>query len=83
MTRPLLRELVAYPYDGDEPVGSVEFDDRLIDDLRPLFDIGDDEDMVDVYPVAAARYAEVAAILGTPLRPDREYFIESSAPPAR
>lgn len=79
MTRPLLRELVAYPVDGDEPLGSVTFDDGLIDDLRPLFDVGDDVDMIHVYPVTSIQRAAVARLLGVELAEDREYYLESSA----
>lgn len=76
--RPLARGLVGYAVAGDEQIEVHEFSDTLIDRRCPFFEVGDDRDMVNVYPVARSLRNRIASIVGVSLRPDLDYFIEGS-----
>lgn len=59
-----------------------KFDERLVEELRPLFDVGDDVEMIGwSYPVCEEIKADVSRITGIPLTEDLDYFVESYAAP--
>lgn len=74
----VVREIVGFGED-DALVFSQEFPEEKMEDLRPLFDHGDDEQMyAGSYEVTAGNRDRVAAILGVQLRPGIAYYIEAS-----
>lgn len=72
-----VRAITAFPKGGDDLVHKYEFEDSLVDYLRPLFEIGDDYDMVLVYPIDDNVKGEVARITGIPMNEDLDYFLEA------
>lgn len=63
-------------------VREYKFDERLVEELRPLFDVGDDVEMIAwSYPVSEDIKADVSRITGIPLTEDLDYFVESYAAP--
>jgi hypothetical protein len=74
----VIREIVGFGADGTL-VFSQEFPEEEMEDLRPLFDYGDDEQMyAGSYEVSADHRDRVATILGIDLRPDVDYYIEAT-----
>lgn len=56
-----------------------EIDDSLIDLLRPLFDVGDDLEMVFDYAINDDIKDEVSRITGVPLNGPYDYFLSAWA----
>ena len=72
------REIVGFGED-DELVFSQEFPEEKMDELRPLFDYGDDFEMyAGAYEVTDAIRDRVSAILGIELRPGVTYYVEAT-----
>lgn len=80
VARALDREITGFSPDTGELVFERSFPSDLVERLRPLFDVGADHDMIDVYPVGNDIRAEVERILGIKLDSNTEYFIECSDP---
>ncbi|WP_020579924.1 DUF7683 domain-containing protein [Actinopolymorpha alba] len=74
----VVREIVGFDQE-DALVFSQEFPEEKIDELRPLFQYGDDEQLyAGSYEVTDDSRDRVAAILGIELRPGLAYYIEAS-----
>lgn len=73
------RQLVGF--DGDEAmVVEQQFAEEKIAELRPLFDFGDDTELVaGTYEVTDDIRDQVSEILGIELDPEISYYVESSS----
>lgn len=66
--------------EDDELVGSAPLHGINLTDLRRLFDVKDDDPMVDCYRVNAAHASQLQAYVDVPLLIDRyDYFVEADA----
>lgn len=73
----LVRAISAFSPETEELVWDQEFDGRLIDELRPLFDVGDDYDMVFDYAIHDDIKNEVSRITGISLAGPYDYFLDT------
>lgn len=74
----LIREIVGFRLSDESLQFFVEFSEGKIHELKPLFNTGDDYDMLLEYHIPSHLIGQVAEILNLKFRPGLKYYVSTS-----